>query len=177
MSWHVIVTCQEATEVTPAYFSKERELFCHKLISWHLFFHHLFAPGRVYLSQNPMLLQMLEERLKAEDKDSLTRENVLGALQKFSLRWWKHRTQWWQQERKCRLVRLCSERKKSTWFSHSNHQNLWWLMKAVSFVMEKISVLLTEIIWFSTSCQDSNKHTSAIASCALSVPLQRITGC
>ncbi|XP_021252767.1 lisH domain-containing protein ARMC9 isoform X2 [Numida meleagris] len=42
--------------------------------------------GRFYLSQNPMLLQMLEERLKAEDKDSLTWENVLEALQKFSLR-------------------------------------------------------------------------------------------
>ncbi|NXY23838.1 ARMC9 protein, partial [Atrichornis clamosus] len=44
------------------------------------------AEGRAYLSQNPTLLQMLEERLKAEDKDSLTWENVLGALQKFSLR-------------------------------------------------------------------------------------------
>ncbi|NXW43141.1 ARMC9 protein, partial [Nyctiprogne leucopyga] len=44
------------------------------------------AEGRVYLSQNPMLLRMLEESLKAEDKDSLTWENVLGALQKFSLR-------------------------------------------------------------------------------------------
>ncbi|XP_071422522.1 lisH domain-containing protein ARMC9 isoform X2 [Pithys albifrons albifrons] len=44
------------------------------------------AEGRVYLSQNPMLLQMLEERLKTEDKDSLTWENILGALQKFSLR-------------------------------------------------------------------------------------------
>ncbi|XP_075794280.1 lisH domain-containing protein ARMC9 isoform X4 [Pelodiscus sinensis] len=44
------------------------------------------AEGRLYLSQNPKLLQLLEERLKAEDKDSLTRENVLGALQKFSLR-------------------------------------------------------------------------------------------
>ncbi|NXG55155.1 ARMC9 protein, partial [Hemiprocne comata] len=44
------------------------------------------AEGRVYLSQNPMLLQMLEERLKAEDKDSLTWRNVLAALQKFSLR-------------------------------------------------------------------------------------------
>uniref|UniRef100_A0A8C2TRQ7 LisH domain-containing protein ARMC9 n=1 Tax=Coturnix japonica TaxID=93934 RepID=A0A8C2TRQ7_COTJA len=44
------------------------------------------AEGRLYLSQNPVLLQMLEERLKAEDKDSLTWENVLGALQKFSLR-------------------------------------------------------------------------------------------
>ncbi|NXC01866.1 ARMC9 protein, partial [Orthonyx spaldingii] len=42
--------------------------------------------GRVYLSQNPTLLQMLEDRLKAEDKESLTWENVLGALQKFSLR-------------------------------------------------------------------------------------------
>ncbi|XP_052542846.1 lisH domain-containing protein ARMC9 isoform X2 [Tympanuchus pallidicinctus] len=44
------------------------------------------AEGRLYLSQNPVLLQMLEERLKTEDKDSLTWENVLGALQKFSLR-------------------------------------------------------------------------------------------
>ncbi|NXA67010.1 ARMC9 protein, partial [Mohoua ochrocephala] len=42
--------------------------------------------GRAYLSQNSTLLQMLEDRLKAEDKDSLTWENVLGALQKFSLR-------------------------------------------------------------------------------------------
>ncbi|NXI18705.1 ARMC9 protein, partial [Irena cyanogastra] len=42
--------------------------------------------GRAYLSQNPTLLQMLEDRLKAEDKDSLTWENILGALQKFSLR-------------------------------------------------------------------------------------------
>ncbi|NXX12693.1 ARMC9 protein, partial [Podargus strigoides] len=44
------------------------------------------AEGRVYLSQSSTLLRMLEERLKAEDKDSLTWENVLGALQKFSLR-------------------------------------------------------------------------------------------
>ncbi|NWS60175.1 ARMC9 protein, partial [Chunga burmeisteri] len=44
------------------------------------------AEGRVYLSQNPTLLQVLEERLEAEHKDSLTWENVLGALQKFSLR-------------------------------------------------------------------------------------------
>ncbi|KAJ6655484.1 hypothetical protein lerEdw1_005062 [Lerista edwardsae] len=44
------------------------------------------AEGRLYLSQNPRLLRMLEERLKAEDKYSLTRENVLGALQKLSLR-------------------------------------------------------------------------------------------
>ncbi|XP_033006772.1 lisH domain-containing protein ARMC9 isoform X7 [Lacerta agilis] len=44
------------------------------------------AEGRIYLSQNPRLLRMLEERLKAEDKYSLTRENVLGALQKLSLR-------------------------------------------------------------------------------------------
>ncbi|XP_027731041.1 lisH domain-containing protein ARMC9 isoform X2 [Vombatus ursinus] len=42
--------------------------------------------GRLYLSQNTKLLRMLEERLKEEDKDLLTRENVLGALQKFSLR-------------------------------------------------------------------------------------------
>ncbi|NWW76759.1 ARMC9 protein, partial [Climacteris rufus] len=44
------------------------------------------AEGRVYLSQNPTLLRMLEDRLKTEDKDSLTWENVLGTLQKFSLR-------------------------------------------------------------------------------------------
>ncbi|XP_020827819.1 lisH domain-containing protein ARMC9 isoform X3 [Phascolarctos cinereus] len=44
------------------------------------------SEGRLYLSQNSKLLRMLEERLKEEDKDPLTRENVLGALQKFSLR-------------------------------------------------------------------------------------------
>nr|XP_017535239.2 lisH domain-containing protein ARMC9 isoform X3 [Manis javanica] len=44
------------------------------------------AEGRLYLSQNTKVLRMLEERLKEEDKDLGTRENVLGALQKFSLR-------------------------------------------------------------------------------------------
>ncbi|XP_069322349.1 lisH domain-containing protein ARMC9 isoform X3 [Eulemur rufifrons] len=44
------------------------------------------AEGRLYLAQNTMVLRMLEGRLKEEDKDVITRENVLGALQKFSLR-------------------------------------------------------------------------------------------
>ncbi|XP_044793885.2 lisH domain-containing protein ARMC9 isoform X3 [Bubalus bubalis] len=44
------------------------------------------AEGRRYLAQSTKVLQMLEERLKEEDKDVITRENVLGALQKFSLR-------------------------------------------------------------------------------------------
>jgi hypothetical protein len=42
--------------------------------------------GRLYLAQNTKVLRMLEGRLKEEDKDVITRENVLGALQKFSLR-------------------------------------------------------------------------------------------
>lgn len=84
-SWQKTVACQEETEVNPAYFSKERELFVTAAISASVL-SSLFAPGRAYLSQNPTLLQMLEDRLKAEDKDSLTWENVLGALQKFSLR-------------------------------------------------------------------------------------------
>ncbi|XP_077204193.1 lisH domain-containing protein ARMC9 [Paroedura picta] len=44
------------------------------------------AEGRLYLSQNLRVLRLLEERLKTEEKDPLTRENVLGALQKLSLR-------------------------------------------------------------------------------------------
>uniref|UniRef100_A0A8C5QGU0 LisH domain-containing protein ARMC9 n=1 Tax=Leptobrachium leishanense TaxID=445787 RepID=A0A8C5QGU0_9ANUR len=44
------------------------------------------ANGRVYLSQHPRLLLTLEETLKLEEKDSITRENVLGTLQKLSLR-------------------------------------------------------------------------------------------
>ncbi|XP_033883898.2 lisH domain-containing protein ARMC9-like isoform X2 [Acipenser ruthenus] len=44
------------------------------------------ADGRMYLSQSPVLLTMLENTMKAEEKDSLSRENVLGALQKLSLR-------------------------------------------------------------------------------------------
>ncbi|XP_029356592.1 lisH domain-containing protein ARMC9 isoform X5 [Echeneis naucrates] len=44
------------------------------------------AEGRVYLSQIPTLLKLLTEALRREDKDSLTRENVLVALQKLSLR-------------------------------------------------------------------------------------------
>lgn len=42
--------------------------------------------GRVYLSQIPILLKLLTEALRTEEKDSLTRENVLVALQKLSLR-------------------------------------------------------------------------------------------
>uniref|UniRef100_A0A4W3HZC9 LisH domain-containing protein ARMC9 n=1 Tax=Callorhinchus milii TaxID=7868 RepID=A0A4W3HZC9_CALMI len=44
------------------------------------------SDGRLYLSQNTVVLRVLEETLKAEEKDSITRENVLGALQKLSLR-------------------------------------------------------------------------------------------
>nr|KAF6449629.1 armadillo repeat containing 9 [Molossus molossus] len=44
------------------------------------------AEGRLYLAQSTEVLRMLEERLKEEDKDIIARENVLGALQKFSLR-------------------------------------------------------------------------------------------
>lgn len=48
--------------------------------------------GRLYLAQSMKVLRMLEERLKEEDQDVIARENVLGALQKFSLRcggsWW-----------------------------------------------------------------------------------------
>uniref|UniRef100_A0A7N6BW85 LisH domain-containing protein ARMC9 n=1 Tax=Anabas testudineus TaxID=64144 RepID=A0A7N6BW85_ANATE len=44
------------------------------------------AEGRVYLSHIPILLKLLTETLRKEEKDSLTRENVLVALQKLSLR-------------------------------------------------------------------------------------------
>lgn len=44
------------------------------------------AKGRLYLAQNMQVLRMLEGRLKEEDKDVVARENVLGALQKLSLR-------------------------------------------------------------------------------------------
>ncbi|XP_037106016.1 lisH domain-containing protein ARMC9 isoform X1 [Syngnathus acus] len=43
-----------------------------------------FVDGRVYLSQIPSLLKLLMQTLR-EEKDSLTRENVLVALQKLSL--------------------------------------------------------------------------------------------
>ncbi|XP_051873908.1 lisH domain-containing protein ARMC9 isoform X2 [Pristis pectinata] len=42
--------------------------------------------GRTYLAQNMALLKILEETLETEEEDSITRENVLGALQKLSLR-------------------------------------------------------------------------------------------
>ncbi|XP_024898982.1 lisH domain-containing protein ARMC9 isoform X5 [Pteropus alecto] len=44
------------------------------------------AGGRLYVAQSTKLLRVLEERLREEDKDTATRENVLGALQKLSLR-------------------------------------------------------------------------------------------
>ncbi|KAL1023357.1 hypothetical protein UPYG_G00039680 [Umbra pygmaea] len=45
------------------------------------------SDGRAYLSQVPSLLAVLMESLKTEEKDSVSRENVLGSLQKLSLRW------------------------------------------------------------------------------------------
>ncbi|XP_067898401.1 lisH domain-containing protein ARMC9 isoform X2 [Heterodontus francisci] len=42
--------------------------------------------GRTYLAQSTVLLKILEEALETEEEDSITRENVLGALQKLSLR-------------------------------------------------------------------------------------------
>ncbi|XP_026879233.2 lisH domain-containing protein ARMC9 isoform X1 [Electrophorus electricus] len=44
------------------------------------------SEGRTYLSQVPSLLRPLVDCLQTEKKDSVTRENVLGALQKLSLR-------------------------------------------------------------------------------------------
>ncbi|MBN3321431.1 ARMC9 protein, partial [Atractosteus spatula] len=44
------------------------------------------SEGRMYLSQSPVLLRVLESTLRVEEKDSLARENVLGALQKLSLK-------------------------------------------------------------------------------------------
>ncbi|KAG7488189.1 hypothetical protein MATL_G00031550 [Megalops atlanticus] len=44
------------------------------------------SEGRMYLSQIPTLLRTLQDTLRTEEKDSVTRENVLGALQKLSLR-------------------------------------------------------------------------------------------
>lgn len=48
--------------------------------------HSLPSLGRLYVAQSTKLLRVLEERLREEDKDTATRENVLGALQKLSLR-------------------------------------------------------------------------------------------
>ncbi|XP_057181405.1 lisH domain-containing protein ARMC9 isoform X2 [Triplophysa rosa] len=42
--------------------------------------------GRMYLSQIPSLLRFLVDSLRTEEKESVTRENVLAALQKLSLR-------------------------------------------------------------------------------------------
>ncbi|XP_076879976.1 lisH domain-containing protein ARMC9 isoform X2 [Brachyhypopomus gauderio] len=44
------------------------------------------SEGRMYLSQVPSLLRLLVDCLHTEKKDSVTRENVLGAVQKLSLR-------------------------------------------------------------------------------------------
>ncbi|XP_072516635.1 lisH domain-containing protein ARMC9 isoform X2 [Salminus brasiliensis] len=44
------------------------------------------SEGRMYLSQFPSLLKLLVDCLQMEEKDSVARENVLGALQKLSLR-------------------------------------------------------------------------------------------
>ncbi|XP_070560992.1 lisH domain-containing protein ARMC9-like isoform X4 [Ptychodera flava] len=44
------------------------------------------SEGRSYLAKNALLLPELHETLQSEDRDSITRENVLGALQKLSLK-------------------------------------------------------------------------------------------
>ena len=49
----------------------------------------MFFPvlGRTYLAQNSDLMPALMRILQGEDKESMTREMVLGALQKLSLRY------------------------------------------------------------------------------------------
>ena len=47
----------------------------------------LCCVGRSYLAHNADLMRALMDNLRAEDSDSLTRENVLGCLQKLSLRY------------------------------------------------------------------------------------------
>ena len=42
--------------------------------------------GRTYLSGNPELMSTLMDSLKRDREDNLTRENILGCLQKLSLR-------------------------------------------------------------------------------------------
>ena len=42
--------------------------------------------GRSYLAQNTSLVHALQEALAGEPKTSLTSENILGTLQKLSLR-------------------------------------------------------------------------------------------
>uniref|UniRef100_A0A8B9KZ79 LisH domain-containing protein ARMC9 n=1 Tax=Astyanax mexicanus TaxID=7994 RepID=A0A8B9KZ79_ASTMX len=44
------------------------------------------SEGRTYLSRFPSLLKLLVDCLQTEEKDSVARENVLGAMQKLSLR-------------------------------------------------------------------------------------------
>ncbi|XP_077998887.1 lisH domain-containing protein ARMC9-like isoform X2 [Glandiceps talaboti] len=44
------------------------------------------AEGRTYIAKNVNVLPVLQETLQSEDKDSITRENILGALQKLSLK-------------------------------------------------------------------------------------------
>ncbi|KAL5007772.1 hypothetical protein ScPMuIL_016578 [Solemya velum] len=44
------------------------------------------SAGRTYLAQNQDLFKGLMDNLRSEDKDSITREMILGALQKLSLR-------------------------------------------------------------------------------------------
>lgn len=58
------------------------------LMPSHIYIYICFSfTGRVYLSQIHILLQLLTETLRKEEKESLTRENVLVALQKLSLRY------------------------------------------------------------------------------------------
>lgn len=48
--------------------------------------HFFFLIGRSYLAHNPSLVYALLTALKKEPKTSLTSENILGTLQKLSLR-------------------------------------------------------------------------------------------
>ena len=50
-----------------------------------LFLIFLFS-GRTYLGKNEKIIDVLEATLQSEEKDPITRENVLGALQKLSLK-------------------------------------------------------------------------------------------
>ncbi|XP_029003860.1 lisH domain-containing protein ARMC9 isoform X2 [Betta splendens] len=81
-----LLECYSAKQATVLHLLKSKNEIVRQYMARLINAFASLAEGRVYLSQIPILMKLLTETLRKEEKDSLTRENVLVALQKLSLR-------------------------------------------------------------------------------------------
>ncbi|XP_058617321.1 lisH domain-containing protein ARMC9 isoform X2 [Onychostoma macrolepis] len=81
-----LLECYSSKQKTVLYLMKSKNEIVRQYMARLINAFASLCDGRMYLSQIPSLLRFLLDSLRTEEKESVTRENVLAALQKLSLR-------------------------------------------------------------------------------------------